>query len=443
MLIGRQAQLAQIAAVLDSAGAGRASVLRVVGGPGLGKTSLLDAAAAAAIESGMRVVRLVALEVEQELHGAGLDLLMRALGAPTASPSALGLLEALEGASRDAPLLVCLDDVQWLDRQAIAAVSFAARRLLADPVAVLLAGRPESDRIPGLAPFPRLDVPVLSEEEGQSLLLDIVPGMPAETARRVTRALAGVPLALHEVGSILPGDVLAGLAALPEPLPVSAAIQDRYARGFWQLGAESRSAVVLLAADTTGDPTVVSAALQRAGLQPTDLSSAEDVGLVRLIPTPGFVHPLARAAVHAAAHPAEVRSANAALAAVLSEAGDQIAALRHRVACTVPPDAALAGELTAASESLAQDPGAREGAAEAALQAARFTPDRAERARLQVVAAEIGGSPPGPASGPRAAGPPAADGPARAVCLRPDDSRRLRRPRPGTRRIGRARLPAP
>jgi DNA-binding CsgD family transcriptional regulator len=393
MLIGRGTQRAEITLGLDSACAARAATLRLVGAPGLGKTTLLDAAADRATARGMRVARLTALEIEQELHGAGLDLLMRLLGAAHLPATALGLLAALEAASRDAPLLLCLDDVQWLDAQTLAAVSFATRRLLADPVAVLLAGRPETDRIPALAAIPRVEVPALDEDDGVAVLRSVVPGMPEPTARRVARALAGVPLALHEVVGILPADVLAGRTPLPSPIPVGAAIQDRYAHGFDSLAPATRTALVLLATDATGDPQVLTRALHRLGLTAADLGEAESAGLVRLLPTPGFVHPLARAAVHSAAPPGEVRTADAALAAVLSERGDTAAALRHRAACTIPPDADLAAELEALAEDLVGIPAARAEAAEAALLAARFTPDPAERARLQVLAAETSGSP--------------------------------------------------
>lgn len=393
MLVGREEHLRRISALLDGACAGSARTLRLVAGPGLGKTSLLDAAEAEAAARGMRRVRLVALEAEEELPGAGLDILLRLLGAQPGARIPSGLLEVLEAATRDAPLLLCLDDVQWLDAQTLAAVSFATRRLLADPVAVLLAGRPETDRIPALAGIPRLEVPPLSDDDGAAVLHSLLPDMPGGTARTISRALAGVPLALREAVGLLPPGVLAGRDPLPTPLPVGAAIQDRYARGFTDLAEPARTAVVMLATDTTGQSHVLAAALARAGLTADDLHDAEDAGLVRVLPVPAFIHPLARAAVHTAARPAEVRAANRALAEVLAESGDRVGALRHRAACTPPPDADLAVALAEVAESMRTTPAARAESAEAALLAAQFTPDPLERARLQITAAETSGSP--------------------------------------------------
>ena len=80
MLWGREFHQVAVSDALDRAYRGHAEILRFVGGPGLGKTTLLDLAADQARDRGMHVVRLVALELEQELPGAGLDVLLRHLG---------------------------------------------------------------------------------------------------------------------------------------------------------------------------------------------------------------------------------------------------------------------------------------------------------------------------------------------------------------------------
>lgn len=392
MLVGREVQFAQIGAALEQACAGRAALLRLVGDPGLGKTALLDWAAMRAASRGMHCARMVALELEQELPDAGLDLLLRVLGVPDSPRTPAGLLTAMARASADQPLLLAVDDVHWLDAGTVAALSFASRRLVADPVAVLLAGRPQSDRVPALAAWPRAEVPPLSPEQGVELLRGSAPDLTAQVAARVSQALGGVPLALHEAMHILPGEVLSGRQPLPDPIPVGPAVQDRYARGFADLDPATRRGLVILAAAATTDPEVVRACLERAGLASCVLDAAEEAGLVRLLPSPQFIHPLARAAVHSAALPAEQRRADEVLADVLSARGDHAGALRHRAAATVPPDDALAGQLEGLAQRLAVRPASRAEASDVALLAARFTSAVGEQVRRRLLAASYAGT---------------------------------------------------
>jgi DNA-binding CsgD family transcriptional regulator len=396
MLIGRDEQLESIAEMLRAARSGRPQAVLLVGAPGLGKTALLDHAADGADRAGMRVARFVALEPEQQTPGAALGALLGHLGAPHLPGTQASLLQALSMASQDRPLALLLDDVHWLDAQTVAAVSFAIRRLLVDPVAVLMSGRPQVDRIPALASIPRLEVPPLTQAEGVELLRTAVPQIPAATAEAVSRALAGVPLALAEVDRLLPEDVLAGRIPVPDPVPVGAAVQERYGQGFSALGINARTAAVLLAADLTGDAVVIDAAIHAAGLSRADLHTCEAAGLVRLRPTPEFVHPLARAAVHSAADTAEVRRANALLAVVTAEKGDDVC-LRHRAASSTVPDPDLARDLEHYAHRLATRPASRSAAGEVALLAAQFCGDRSERTRLELEAASFAG--PGRARG--------------------------------------------
>lgn len=390
MLVGREAQRALVCGAVDDARSGRSSTLLLVGEPGMGKTTLLDEAADRAADRGMRVVRLVGVELEQGVPDAGLEILLSLLGSSGADRSPTGLLRALAAASEQQPLVVLLDDVQWLDAQTLAAVSFASRRLLADPVTLLLAGRPVSSRIPALAVLPRLELPPLTRAESVALLRQRTPAMPVDTASSIAEAFAGVPLALVEVPALLPDDVLEGRAPLPAPLPVGWAVQNRYAHGFDALSPDGRAAAVLLACDSTGEPAVVAEALSTTRLSQAQLAEPEEAGLIRLTPSPAFVHPLARAAVHSAARPAEIRQAHALLGQVLGRRGDGPRALRHRAASVTPPDAALAAELAALGERLSAVPASRSEAAEVLLHAARFSSSPADRDQLTVMAAECG-----------------------------------------------------
>ncbi|MEZ5186546.1 MAG: LuxR C-terminal-related transcriptional regulator [Candidatus Nanopelagicales bacterium] len=391
MLIGRGEHLERIDAMLRAAREGRPSAVRLVGGPGMGKTALLDEAAESAQSAGLRVARFVALEPEQRTPGAALGVLLRHLGSPNLPSTQSALLQALSAASADGPLLLLLDDVHWLDAQTVASVSFAIRRLLVDPVAVLMAGRPQIDRVAVLEPIPRLDVPPLTDEQGVQMLHEVAPQIPRVTAEAVARSLAGVPLALSEVTHLLPEDVLLGRAPVPDPLPVSTAVQDRYAEGFAALDERARWSAVLLAVDLTGEALVIDDAMQAAGLSRADLHAGEAAGLVRLSPTPEFVHPLARAAVHSAASAAEVRKANRILAMVTAALGRD-ESLRHRAASAAAPDLGLASDLEDYARRLAVHPASRAAAGEAALLAAQFAGDPAQRTRLRLAAASYAGA---------------------------------------------------
>ncbi|HEY3190209.1 MAG TPA: ATP-binding protein, partial [Solirubrobacteraceae bacterium] len=163
-LVGRDEELAAIARFLD-AGA-PACAVAIEGDPGIGKTTVWDAAAADAGERGARVLRARPAQSEAKLSFSSLaDLLGNALddvaaGLPPPQRRALevallvddsggaradrravaaGLLSALRALASDAWLVVAIDDVQWLDPASAAALEFACRRLRAEPVALLAA----------------------------------------------------------------------------------------------------------------------------------------------------------------------------------------------------------------------------------------------------------------------------------------------------------------
>ena len=144
-LLGREAERDAIGALLDDARAGRSAALVLRGGPGLGKTALLDDAARRG--EGLRVLRATGAEAEAGLPFAGLHQLLRpvldlaaALPAPQAAAlrRALGLeagpppAPLLLGAAtlgllaEAAPVLALVDDGHWLDAASAAALAFAA-----------------------------------------------------------------------------------------------------------------------------------------------------------------------------------------------------------------------------------------------------------------------------------------------------------------------------
>src|SRR4051794_6965550 len=156
-VIGREKELAAIETFLTGP---LAATLLVSGEAGTGKTTLWREAIARA--SRYRVVSCVATRAESQLAFVGLaDLLrdasfvdlpppqrrsldaalLRAEPDGTLNPHAVaaGALGSLLQLARDGPLLVAIDDVQWLDPPSAAALAFAARRLGTAPVALVIA----------------------------------------------------------------------------------------------------------------------------------------------------------------------------------------------------------------------------------------------------------------------------------------------------------------
>ena len=190
-LIGRRSELEAIEGVVDTARGGRSGVLVVRGVPGVGKTALLDAAVRAAPE--FRVLRADGVEAESELAFAGLHQLLRPLlglidRLPAVQRAALRAALGLEGEVRDRflvgtgalgllaeaaeeqPVLCVVDDMQWLDRPSADALVFAARRLEAEPVALLLAVREGTAGPAGLERFAALVLGGLGRDDARALL---------------------------------------------------------------------------------------------------------------------------------------------------------------------------------------------------------------------------------------------------------------------------------
>src|ERR1700728_2585284 len=166
MLYGRGEQLAAIDRLLEGMRSGRAGSLVLVGEAGVGKTALLDAAEEKA--TGARVLRVTGVESEAELPFAGLHALLRpaldeigalpgrqaaalrgAFGMAEAAVAdrfgvGLGVLSLVAELAESRPVLLLVDDAQWLDRASADALAFAARRMHAERAAVMVAPRDET-----------------------------------------------------------------------------------------------------------------------------------------------------------------------------------------------------------------------------------------------------------------------------------------------------------
>src|ERR1700733_9749225 len=231
-LTDRRAERGALGRIVEAVRAGQSRALVVRGDPGVGKTALLDHLTGRAADSGCRVARAAGVQSEMELAYAGLhqlcapmldhlgqipapqhDALRTAFGiaggpAPDRFLIGLGVLSLLSEVAGERPLICVIDDEQWLDRASVQALGFAARRLGADPVAVVFAARdPGAD----LAGLPELVVTGLGDSDARALLGEALPGPLDERVRDLIIAeTRGNPLALLELPRGLTPAELAG-----------------------------------------------------------------------------------------------------------------------------------------------------------------------------------------------------------------------------------------
>jgi len=410
MLVGRSRERARVDALLNQARGGSGGALLVSGEPGVGKSALCGYATERA--EGMTVLKSGGVESESSLPYASLYTLLKplltkietlpeaqrealevALGltsGPPGQPFAVyaGTLGLLAAAAEDAPVLMIVDDLQWVDQSTAAALLFVARRVEAEAIAIMMTLRDErSDTIDASGIDP-LRLAGLDRAAGLELLehLSSPHRLDRSVARRIQAGTEGNPLALYQLVRSLTPEQLAGKAPLEDPLPVGERLQELYLRHLGSLDEQTRLALLVAAAAGTVPLDVVERACAYLGGETSGLDAAETAGLVTL--TDGeieFTHALVRAAVFHAATQERRRAVHEALAHVLERDPDRRA--RHLAAASVRPDEAVAALVEAAGHrSLA-----RSGVAEAATlleQAARITPRGVHRARRFLRAAE-------------------------------------------------------
>ncbi len=278
-LLDRRGERAAVDRVLDQARAGSSAVLVVRGEPGIGKTALLGYAAGRAL--GFRVVRAWGVESEMELAFAGLhqlcvpmlgrleqlpgpqrDALAVAFGmregqAPDRFLVGLAVLSLLAATAEDQPLACLVDEAQWLDRASVQCLAFAARRLLAEPVALIFAAR-EPDDDHELADLPGLAVTGLGDADARAVLASAVGGrLDAQVRDRIVAETGGNPLALLQLPRGLAPAELAGGFGLPGAVPLAGRIEDSFARQLDALPDQARRLLLLAAADPSGDRPLV------------------------------------------------------------------------------------------------------------------------------------------------------------------------------------------
>jgi DNA-binding CsgD family transcriptional regulator len=408
-LRGRRRELAELDALLDRARTGRSGALVVSGEAGVGKTALLDRMVAdAATDARVRVERIVASESEMELAYAGLQQLcgqmmgsaellpvpqrealeaafgLRQASAPNPFLVGLAVLGLLTEGAGEGSLLCVVDDAQWLDEASARAIAFAARRIDAEGIAIVLAMRTVGDAFGGLR---RLAVEGLSDDDARELLRLIVPGgLDRRVRDQLVAEARGNPLALRELPRVLSPAAPGGFAPTG-PAPLESRIEQSLAAQLEPLPAPTRLLLLLAAAEPTGDPGLLWRASAALDLSPAAFDAAGDAGALVVGTRVGFRHPLVRSAVYRSASPEDRRRVHAALAETTSADHDPDRRAWHRARATLRPDEEVAADL----ERSAARARTRGGAAAAGAfleRAAELTPEPAQRVRRLIAAAE-------------------------------------------------------
>ena len=405
---GRSSERAVLDRLLANVRGGQSAVLVVRGEAGVGKSELLRYAARAA--TGFQVAQTAGVESEMELPFAGLHQLCApmldrldalpepqrqalgvAFGLSTGTPPdrflvALAALSLLADVGAEQPLLCLVDDAQWLDGASAQVLGFVARRVLAEPLAIVFAVR-EPSRERGLAGLPELALAGLAEEDARMVLATVVPGRLDDRVRdRIVAETHGNPLALLELPRGMTAAQLAGGFGVLAAQPLSGRIEERFRERLDRLTAEARRLLLVAAAEPVGDPLLVWRAAERLGLGVWSPAATEAEGLIEIGERVKFRHPLVRSAVYRSAAPEERRAVHLALAEVTDPEIDADRRAWHLASAAAGPDEEIALELEH-SAGRAQARGGLAAAAAFLQRSVALTRDPTQRADRALAAA--------------------------------------------------------
>ena len=260
-MIGRNHEFETITAAATKVTA-RGCALVVEGEPGVGKTTLLTASAQWADGNGFTVLNTAGVQSQTTVGYAGVhELVHPILGHVDALPvyqrrallAAFGLAEEqppnplhigvamlglIEEAAAHRPLMLIVDDAQWLDDSSLHVVTFVGRRLASSPVMMLCALRSRLDgKATRLLSLPRLPLGTLDAAESHDLMSRVISvvgghGLSESAQRRVLAEAAGNPLAIAELTKAL---ITAGdqsMVSAKTPLPTTRRIEQAFREQF-------------------------------------------------------------------------------------------------------------------------------------------------------------------------------------------------------------------
>jgi DNA-binding CsgD family transcriptional regulator len=408
-LVGRDAEVARLHRLVDGVH-DTGGAVAVLGEAGVGKSALLRVAVGRARSAGFFVLETTGVESESRLPYAGVHRLLdpvldrdgslapaqrRALvtalgldegGTPAPFLVALAVLNLLSEIAADSPVLVAVDDVQWLDVPTQDALTFVARRVSRDPIVVIGAVR-KGYSAPYLeAGLAELDIGPLDNQSALELLARRAEDLCPADRERILRASSGNPLALVELPAAwraAPGQ------GADDFLPLTARLQRAFAARIPDLPPATRDALLVAAIDDRDElPEILAASAKLTGnsVGVDDLDSAVVAGLLRFDELRvRFRHPLMRSAILEAESMTRRQQAHGALASVLD--ADPHRRTWHRAHAIVDPDDDVADELDACHRA-ALCRGSVLAATWALERSAQLTTEPTKRARRLLTAAE-------------------------------------------------------
>jgi DNA-binding CsgD family transcriptional regulator len=368
-LRGRRSECDALDRLVAGVRAGHSQALVLRGEAGVGKTALLAYLEESAL--GCRIARATGVESEMEFTYAGLhqlcmpfldrierlpgpqrDALGIAFGLYGGEPPAqflvgLAVLTLLSEVADEEPLICIVDDAQWLDRTSAPAFAFLARRLAAEPVALVFASRGYRGE-QYLSGLPELAVEGLLDGDARALLESVLTGPIDERVRdRIVAETRGNPLALLELPRGLTATQLAGGFGLLGGQPLSGRLAESFQRQLVELPTETARLLLVAAAEPLGDPLLVWCAAERLGIEAS--AAAETNGLLTIGDRVTFRHPLVRAAVYRSAPAQARRAVHLALAEVTDPEIDPDRRAWHLASAASGPDEHVASELERSS----------------------------------------------------------------------------------------------
>jgi DNA-binding CsgD family transcriptional regulator len=334
-LVGRGSECEALDRLIDDVLASTSRVIVLRGEAGVGKSALLRYLSQRV--AGWHIASAAGIESEMELAYSGLhqlcapmlsqlellplpqhDALATVFGRSTGPPPdrflvGLAALTLFTEVAEQRPLVCIVDDMQWFDHASAQIIGFVARRLLAERVALVCAARTGvgDDVLPEL---PVLSIGGLGDSDARALLMDNLNApLDAAVRDRIVAESHGNPLALLELPRGMTATELAGGFGLVGAAGLSGRLEQSFLRRLQGLSAETRSVLLVAAAEPVGDPIVLWRATGRLGIEAATAAD-ETEGLLSVAPQVRFRHPLVRSAAYRAASASERRAAHLALA---------------------------------------------------------------------------------------------------------------------------------